>query len=110
METGLCTLPLSVLGPRLAQSCFLAVFSPSCSYNLSTSCPSEDIFFPFFNEAEGLSAKNEIGGGVGVVKPFGEKSWVNEQGCEGRIPAASASQKLPGKMYKMPGMVAPEAA
>lgn len=35
------------------------------------------IFFsPFFNEAEGLSAKNEIGGGVGVVKPFGESERV----------------------------------
>lgn len=76
METGACAhFPLSVLGARLAQSCFLAVFSPSGSYNLSTSCPSEDIFFcPFLNEAEGLSAKNETGGGVGVVKPFGEKS------------------------------------
>lgn len=58
-------------------------------------------FSHFFNEAEGSSAKNEMGGGVRVVKPFGEESGVNEQGCEGRITAAFVSQKLLGKMYKM---------
>lgn len=102
VETGLCTLPLSVLDPAWLGAVSL-VFSAPLALTISPLPVLQRVFFfPLFNEAEGSSAKNEMGGGVGVVKPFGEKSGVNEQGCKGRTTAASVSQKPLGKMYKMP--------
>lgn len=108
-DRGLCILPLSVLGPPPGSELFPWCFQPLWLLTISPPPTPQRIFFPFFNEAEDHQPRMRWEEALELWSRL-EKSWVSEQGYEGQVTADFASQKLPGKTYKMPGMAAPEAA